>query len=128
MRTKLRQGELEIERFIGSIVTHPQMRVPGTAVYLYSIVGATPPTLLANLQHNEVLHETVLIVSVITTGVPRVPPAARATIHDLGEGFYQVVLSFGFMDKPDVPSSVSMPKTPRTSWVGKRCCLAAIEA
>jgi KUP system potassium uptake protein len=103
----LKRGELPIERFIGSITTHPQVRVPGTAVYLFPDPGVTPPALLANLRHNEVLHETVVLVAVQTSSVPRVPQVKRATVHDLGEGFVQVVLHFGFMDAPDVPKALA---------------------
>jgi KUP system potassium uptake protein len=106
LATALRRGELPIERFIGSIATHPQLRVPGTAVYLFPDPGVTPPALLANLRHNEVLHETVVLVAVQTSSVPRVPQVRRATVHDLGEGFAQVVLHFGFMDAPDVPRAL----------------------
>jgi KUP system potassium uptake protein len=106
LTTALRRGDLPIERFIGSIATHPQLRVPGTAVYLFPDPGVTPPALLANLRHNEVLHETVVLVAVHTSSVPRVPQVRRATVHDLGEGFAQVVLHFGFMDAPDVPRAM----------------------
>jgi KUP system potassium uptake protein len=102
----LRRGDLPIERFIGSITLHPQLRVPGTAVYLFPDPGVTPPALLINLRHNEVLHETVVLVAVQTSTVPRVPQVRRATIHDLGEGFVQVVLHFGFMDDPNVPKAL----------------------
>lgn len=107
MTAALKRGDLPIERFIGSISTHPQLRVPGTAAYLFPDPGVTPPALLANLRHNEVLHETVVIVAVRTSGVPRVPQVRRATVHDLGEGFVQVVLHFGFMDEPNVPRALA---------------------
>lgn len=103
----LRRGELEIERFIGSIAQHPQQRVPGTAVYMFPEVGATPPALLANLQHNEVIHETVVLVSVGVVRRPRVHQAERATVHGLGDGFFQVALRFGFMEEPDVPTALA---------------------
>jgi len=107
MTAVLKRGDLPIERFIGSIATHPQLRVPGTAAYLFPDPGVTPPALLANLRHNEVLHETVVLVAVQTSNVPRVPQVRRATVHDLGEGFVQVVLHFGFMDEPDVPRALA---------------------
>ncbi|MGH8915832.1 MAG: potassium transporter Kup [Acidimicrobiia bacterium] len=103
----LKRGDLPIERFIGSIAVHPQLRVPGTAAYLFPDPGVTPPALLANLRHNEVLHETVVLVAVQTSSVPRVPQVRRATVHDLGEGFVQVVLHFGFMDEPNVPRALA---------------------
>lgn len=103
----LRRGELPIERFIGSIVKHPQQRVRGTGAYMFSQAGATPPALIANLRHNEVLHESVILVSVEIARHPRVRQVERATVHDLGEGFHQVVLHFGFMESPDVPLALS---------------------
>jgi KUP system potassium uptake protein len=103
---RIRRGELPIERFIGSIANHPQIRVPGTAVYLFPEPGATPPALLANLRHNKILHETIVLVAVHTASTPRVPKAKRATVHSLGEGFYQVVLLFGFTEEPIVPTAL----------------------
>ncbi|HEY5889618.1 MAG TPA: potassium transporter Kup [Acidimicrobiia bacterium] len=103
---RIRRGELPVERFIGSISAHPQIRVPGTAVYLFPEPGATPPALLANLKHNRILHETVVLVAVHTASTPRVPRAKRVTVHSLGEGFYQVVLLFGFTEEPLVPAAL----------------------
>jgi KUP system potassium uptake protein len=105
--TKMRRGELPIERFIGSISDHPQDRVRGTAVYLFPEVGATPPALLANLRHNDVIHETVLIVSIKWAASPRVFRAARATIHPLGDGFFQVMLKYGFVERTDIPGALA---------------------
>lgn len=102
-----RESQLPIERFIASIVAHPQHRVPGTGVYMYSEPGATPPTLLTNLKHHEVLHETVVLVAIRITQRPRVPHARRATVHEMGEGFVQIVLTYGFMDELDVPVALS---------------------
>jgi len=103
---KIRKTQVPIERFIQSIAEHPQMRVSGTGVYLFAEPGATPPTLLTNLKHHEVLHESIALVSIRTTTRPREPQARRATVHALGEGFYQVVLSYGFMQEPNVPEAL----------------------
>ena len=98
--------ELPVERFIASIVEHPQTRVSGTGIYLYGEVGVTPPTLLTNLRHHEVLHEQIVLVTVEVANQPRVPQARRATVHTLGEGFVQVLLRYGFMDEPNVPDAL----------------------
>ena len=124
---KIRKTQVPIERFIQSITEHPQMRVSGTGVYLFAEPGATPPTLLTNLKHHEVLHETIAIVSIRTTTRPREPQAKRATVHALGEGFYQVVLSYGFMQEPAVPEALGnivdpafgFDPTDATYFVGK---------
>ena len=102
---------LAVERFIGSIAAHPQIRVPGTAVYLARDVRSAPNALLRNLRANEVIHETVLLVEVRSADAPRVPPAARGEVHDLGEGFRQVRLTYGFMERPDVPAALAAMAT-----------------
>jgi len=104
---RLRAGELPIERFIASIAKKPPLRVPGTAVYMFSRTGATPPSLLANMRHNEVLHETIVVLSIVTEDVPRIPPARRTEVWPLGLGFYQVVLRYGFLEEPDVPRALA---------------------
>ncbi len=105
--TKIMGSGLSIERFIASIAAHPQERVPGTAVYMVRKPGTTPPALLANLRSNEVLHETIVLVSVRTADVPVVPPARRHAVHDLGEGYVQVVLIYGFTEEAHVPEALA---------------------
>ncbi len=104
---RLRSDELPIDRFVVSVSKTNPIRVPGTAVYMFSQVGSTPPALLANLRHNEVLHERVVVLSVATADVPRVHGAQRAEVEDLGEGFFQVLLRYGFMEEPDVPVALT---------------------
>ncbi|MFV1961863.1 MAG: potassium transporter Kup [Acidimicrobiia bacterium] len=124
-------AQLPIERFIGSIVEHPQQRVSGTGVYLFQEPGITPPTLLTNLRHHEVLHQSIVLLSIRIAGRPRVPLARRATRHDLGEGFYQVVLTYGFMEELDVPTALANIVDPKfgfdpsdaTYFVGKESVL-----
>lgn len=106
LTTRLHKGKLPIERFIGSIIDHPQSRVSGTAVYLTSELGSTPPQLLANLRNNDVIHETVLLVTVQWVTRPRIHRAERATVHELGEGFAQILLRYGFMENPDIPHAL----------------------
>jgi KUP system potassium uptake protein len=106
LASRIKRAELPIERFIGSITQHPQPRVPGTAVYMFPESGATPTALLANLQYNEVLHETIVLVAVHVVRRARVAQVERATVHPLGEGFYQVDLKYGFMEGPNVPQAL----------------------
>jgi len=103
---QLHQTSVPAPTFLDSIRQHPPERVEGTGVYLFREAGITPPTLLTNLRHHEVLHETIVLLSVEYTGRPHVPHAARARITNLGEGFFQVVFSYGFMENPDVPTDL----------------------
>jgi KUP system potassium uptake protein len=66
-----------------------------------------PPTLLASLRHHDSLHEQILIISVMTEERPRVHPMERTEIVDLGLGFHEVILRFGFVEDPDVPRALS---------------------
>ncbi|NJD09961.1 MAG: potassium transporter Kup, partial [Gemmatimonadetes bacterium] len=91
---------------IADILEDLPARVPGTAVYMSSVPDGTPPALLHNLKHNRVFHERVVLLSVLTERVPHVRPAERAYSERLGEGVYQVVLRFGFMDDVDVPAAL----------------------
>jgi KUP system potassium uptake protein len=72
-----------------------------------SNLQGTPPTLLHNLQHNKVLHERVILLTVVTSDVPHVTPADRAQVDPLGHGFFRLTLRYGFMEEPDVPESLT---------------------
>jgi len=106
LAARLREGSLSLERFIASVCTRDIVRVPGSAIYMFSRPGSTPPALLANLRYNEVLHERVAVLSVVTTAEPRVPVSRRADVWPLGHGFFQIVLRYGFMEEPDVPEGL----------------------
>jgi len=85
----------------------PVRRVPGTAVFLNANRRTTPLAMRANVEHNHVLHEHVVIVSVETEGVPHVPPHERLTHDHLGndrDGISGLVARFGFQDHPNIPA------------------------
>ncbi len=77
-------------------------RVPGTAVYLSEHPFRTPPAFILNVNHNHVVHRRVLFVSVSFKGVPRVRADERLIVEPLGNGFYRVLVKFGFMDRTDL--------------------------
>jgi KUP system potassium uptake protein len=84
----------------------PLHRVPGTAVFLNRGKATTPLALRANVKHNQVLHEHVLILAIETLPVPHVPPAGRLVVDDLGykdDRIAHVTARFGYLDSPDVP-------------------------
>ena len=62
--------------------------------------------LLHNFKHNKVLHETIVLLYVVTEHVPAVPAEERVEVRDLGDGVYSVVARFGFMETPDVPRAL----------------------
>lgn len=82
-------------------------RVAGTAVFMFKDLGKAPPALVNNLRHNKVLHKTTLIVSVDTDDAPRVEPHDRYQVTKVEPGVFQVLLTFGFMEDPDVPAALA---------------------
>lgn len=97
-------GEKEpLEAFIAGLAKDPPHRVPGTAVFMTGHPGGTPPMLHHHLAHNQVLHERVIILTVLTDEVPRVPAAERVTVTLMQQGFARVIVRYGFMQSPNVP-------------------------
>ena len=100
-----RRNDVPLPRLVASLehAEEVERRVKGTAVYLFGSPGLAPPALVANIRHNDALHERVIVTSVATSTKPRVLPAQRATVEEVGRGVHQVVLHYGFMEEPDVP-------------------------
>ena len=101
---RLAQETMPIDAFVAAIAAAPPARVSGTAVFLTSTAGRVPHALLHNLKHNKVLHERVVLLTMITRDIPVVPLAERVRIDDLGCNFWQVEAYFGFKEDPDIPS------------------------
>jgi len=95
-----------IEEHVRTVARENPPRIPHPAVYLERYQDLVPPALLLNWQHNRALHEPVILLTVDTAEVPRVPAAGRARVEPLGAGFYRVVLHWGFMEEPNVPAGL----------------------
>jgi KUP system potassium uptake protein len=106
VRERLAEGAMPVEIFIRSAGKSVK-RVPGTAIFLASSADNVPPALLHNLKHNRVLHERVVILTIVTDQVPHVGHAVRTEATMLGEGFYRILLRYGFMDEVDVPAALA---------------------
>ena len=100
----VRENTLPMDLFLADVARRKPPRVPGTAVFLTSDATGAPPVLLHHLKHNKVLHEKVMLLSVVTEEIPQVDGENRVACKELGEGFYQVIAHYGFMESPDVPA------------------------
>jgi len=94
------------ERFMQDIRWQPPPRVHGTAIFMTSSSQGTPPTLLHNLEHNQILHERVILLTVTTADAPYVKPDKRVRVEPLEEGFYRMFVQYGFAEQPDVPAAL----------------------
>ena len=92
-----------LEEFIENLSAAPPHRIQGTAVFMTGRPTGTPPMLHHHLIHNQVLHEKVIILTVITEEVPRVPASERISLTFLPLGFVRIIVRYGFMQSPNVP-------------------------
>jgi KUP system potassium uptake protein len=102
-----REGSLRA--FVDRLWRERSRLVPGTAVFLNRGKRTVPLAMRLNVQHNQVRHEHVVIVSVDTEPVPRVPVDARVVVDDLGhpdDGITHVSVRFGYLERPDVPAAL----------------------
>jgi KUP system potassium uptake protein len=105
MMDRLREAAMPIKVFITSAASSAS-RVPGTAVFMTSSSDGVPHALLHNLKHNKVLHERVILLTVKIVQQPYWPEADRAINEEMGEGFYRLILRYGFMEEVDVPAAL----------------------
>jgi KUP system potassium uptake protein len=115
---------MPLSRFLDDIEATRPPRVPGTAVFLTPNIHGTPPSLLLHYRHNHVLHEEIILLTIVTEEVPEVPDTKRVASQRLRAGFWRVQASYGFMQAPDVPRVIAaccehgMSATPeQTSYV-----------
>jgi len=101
---------LPIDRFISRVKEDKPMRVPGTAVFLSTFRKEIPPMLLQHLNTNRMLHEKVVLLSILTEDLPVIPDEHRLQVSDLGQGIFRVIARAGFMETPDAPALLRLAK------------------
>ena len=106
MRERMAESTMPMDIFIKS-AAGSAMRVPGTAIFMASTSTGVPSALLHNIKHNRVLHERIIILTVEIADVPFVHEEKRATCKTMNEGFYRVILRFGFLEETDVPAALA---------------------
>lgn len=113
--SRLSKEALPVDVLLKDLARGRIHRVPGTAVYMSGKGTQVPTALLHNLKHNQVLHERVILLHVITLDQPRVDRDEMLEYDDIGEGFHRVTLKFGFAETPDVPAALKslLPESER---------------
>ena len=100
---QLEENRVTVRSFLNRLIDQQPTRTPGTAVFLSSSPEAVPQALLSNLEHNRVVSERVILLTVETTDRPHVPPEESLQIERLRAGFWRVIAEVGYQDNPDVP-------------------------
>ncbi|MFN8390670.1 MAG: potassium transporter Kup [Bdellovibrionota bacterium] len=101
---RLRAQTAPFERFRENMRIDPPIRVPGTAIFMTGNIENTPPALVHNLRHNKVLHQTVVLLMVRIEESPYVEEVERVRVETLENNFSRMIVSYGFMESPNVPS------------------------
>jgi KUP system potassium uptake protein len=99
---RIAAGSLPLSLFLEDIDNCKPHRVPGTAVFMASTRRGTPNVLLHHFKHNKVLHQQVVILSIVTDAVPEVTADQSIRLKSFGRGFWAVTAHYGFMQSPDV--------------------------
>src|SRR5262245_43258177 len=94
-RTNLRQPESDL---IETAVSKCKARLPGTAVFLASAAKGVPLALTQFVRHNHIMHERILLLTVVIEETPRVPDEGRVDVIEVMKGITRVILHFGFME------------------------------
>ncbi len=105
---KTKAAGIELSELIASLRESPPPRVDGDAVFLTANSMGVPITLLHHLRHNRVLHQRVILLAIVSEEIPRVKHSERATLEDVGDGFYRATLRFGFRESPDILHSLKL--------------------
>ncbi len=107
---KTRRSEVPLDTLLRSLEKKPPYFVSGTAVFLTSDPEFAPTALLHNLKHNKVLHESNVILTIVTADTPRVPEEERVRITPMSKHFSRVSLKFGYMEQPNVPKALAIAR------------------
>jgi KUP system potassium uptake protein len=114
-----KKSEGSLREFIDRLREDPDatIRVPGTAVFLNRGKETAPLAMRANVEHNHVRHDHVLIIAIQTEPVPRVPEDQRLSMDDLGyadDGITHVTIRVGYMEAPMLPEVLARLDPERT--------------
>ncbi len=96
-----------LHKLFETLSHHPPHRVRGTAIFLTGDPEVAPAALMHNLKHNQVLHETIIVLTVKTLQTPRAPDSERVKIEELMPDVRRVTLTFGFMETPNVVKALT---------------------
>ncbi len=105
---RLQQDSIPLDAFLSSLSYGGPQRVPGTGIFMTTRPDGVPRAMLHNLLHNKVLHERVILLNVSMQDIPHVGDTERMRVEALPQGFYRVIVSYGFKDDPNIPRDLEL--------------------
>ncbi|HKD10606.1 MAG TPA: potassium transporter Kup [Thermoanaerobaculia bacterium] len=112
LNRRLRDVLIPLEKFIAEARASKPATVPGTAVYLSIVPDLIPGSLRHNFDHNHVLHEKIVLLTVVTEEVARVEPEKRVETEPIDQRFRRVLLHFGYKEDPDIARALDSIEIP----------------
>jgi len=106
VRRRLQEMSMPLKEFLDYADKAVIGRAEGMGVWLTKVEHGASPMLLRHIEHNRVLHATVVLLTFVSDRRPRVPFHERHSVHRLGHGFYRIQVRLGFMQTPDIPLSL----------------------
>jgi KUP system potassium uptake protein len=110
MGKKLSEDSLPLPLFIADVIQSKPLRVPGTAAFLTGSMNIAPRTLLHNFKHNRILHQNIILLTIVNQDLPRIPDSERVSVEKLEAGFTRISAQYGFMETPDLSLLLSSLK------------------
>jgi KUP system potassium uptake protein len=101
---RIEERTIPLQALLAELAATPPIRVPGTAIYLVRNAEMVPAAMLQNLRHNKVVHERVIVLSLLTDATARVQAEHRVNVEEIGPGIVRIVGRFGFVEDQDVPT------------------------
>ena len=102
LRERIKSEGLPMKNLIDDVEKNPPLRVKGISVFMSANPAGVPRTLLHNLKHNKILHEHVVILTILNEEIPRVPNNERLEVEEIALNFFRIIAHYGFMETPDV--------------------------
>ncbi len=112
LQKRIRRSMLPVKIFVDQLNNNNGIiRVNGTSVFLSANPFVIPRILLHQVKHNKILHEKVILLSIITERVPFANKKKRLTIKSYGNGFYQILAHYGYLEHPNIPEALKRAKS-----------------
>jgi KUP system potassium uptake protein len=96
--------QIPISDIVARIASGDVRRVPGTAVFVARFTRDVPPIVVWHLRHIRSLHDSIVIVNVVTELVPHVSNESRVQVREIAPRLWRAHAHFGFMEQPDLPA------------------------
>ncbi|MGE5540363.1 MAG: potassium transporter Kup [Gemmatimonas sp.] len=106
----MRRDDPQLEPFVERLLAGSAPRIPRTGVFFVANPGNVPQALLHNLKHNMVIHDRLIVLTVLFHDVPWIPYEERVDVCTIAKGVWRVTVNYGFKNVPDIPQALELCK------------------